>query len=517
MNSHSSRNREFPVTILPKSARSNRRTTGLKPGVFAKPSGQKTFVFARFLRGVLRTMLFLFLFAEAIGILSPGGILPRGSVFAEGGETVPEPKIKAEAYLLVLRNSDQILASKNADKIMFPASTTKIMTALVVLEHVKNLDEIVTIDEKSPFIEGSKLFISVGEQFTVRDLLHALLIVSGNDVASALAIHVAGGIDEFSLMMNDKAQELGCKNTNFVSPHGLHESLHYTTANDLYLIAKAAMDHPEFAEIVGKATYVIEPTNMQPEQRELYNTNALLKDAYLSYEIREDLYGNPTETYFDYANGIKTGFTEEAGHCLVSSATLNHNTVYAVVLNSEYGKVFEDSAKLLEYGLFGFQDYVLKKADEVVAKYELRDSQKTAVEAVPQFPLTTMLKSPPKEDEIRYVTTFKKNIGLPIKTGEPIGTLEAFLGDISLGSVTLIANADISGKPLLDDQIRHFERESPFPIWAVIFFVAEVGVTFFFVTLLAYLIGLHPNSPKWKKRRRNKMMKQEKNLRSDME
>lgn len=417
--------------------------------------------------------------------------------------TIKEPRLKAESYLLILKNSGQILASKNPERIMYPASLTKIMTALVVLDKVKNLDEMVEIDEKSPFIEGTKIYLSVGEQVKVRDLLYALLLVSGNDAASALAVHVAGGMDEFALLMNDYAIKLGCKNTNFVNSHGLHNEAHYTTASDLYLITEAAMDDPVFAEIVGSYTHTIEPTNKQPEPRVLYSTNALIRDAYLSYELREDLYGNTVNTYFEYATGVKNGYTDEAGFCHISSATQGRNTVIAIVLKTEEEVLFEESAKLLEYGLFGFRDFDLKKAGEVIGTYELRDSQKTVIELVPIMPLTTMLKRTPKEDEITYVTDLKKNITLPIRSGEPLGTLEAFMGEVSLGSVEIAANADISGRALLDENLNVYSRGFQFGfLLTLLLFLIEILVIFFIVTILAYLLGLHPNSPQWKERKR---------------
>lgn len=417
--------------------------------------------------------------------------------------TIEEPRLKAESYLLILKNSGQILASKNPERIMYPASLTKIMTALVVLDKVKNLDEMVEIDEKSPFIEGTKIYLSVGEQVKVRDLLYALLLVSGNDAASALAVHVAGGMDEFALLMNDYAIKLGCKNTNFVNSHGLHNEAHYTTASDLYLITEAAMDDPVFAEIVGSYTHTIEPTNKQPEPRVLYSTNALIRDAYLSYELREDLYGNTVNTYFEYATGVKNGYTDEAGFCHISSATQGRNTVIAIVLKTEEEVLFEESAKLLEYGLFGFRDFDLKKAGEVIGTYELRDSQKTVIELVPIMPLTTMLKRTPKEDEITYVTDLKKNITLPIRSGEPLGTLEAFMGEVSLGSVEIAANADISGRALLDENLNVYSRGFQFGfLLTLLLFLIEILVIFFIVTILAYLLGLHPNSPQWKERKR---------------
>lgn len=415
---------------------------------------------------------------------------------AEEWENAPEPVLSCEACLLVMRSSGQVLYAKDADKKMYPASTTKIMTAMIVLERVKNLDDIVTVDEESPFIEGSKIFIDVGELLSVRDLLHAMLIESANDAAGALAIYVAGSYEAFADLMNEKAAALGCKNTNFVNPHGLHDENHYTTAEDLYVIAKAAMDNPIFAEIVGKASYSIAPTNKQPETRHLYNTNALLSGAYGSYEIIENSYGEAVETRYPYATGIKTGYTDEAGRCLVSSATDGVNTIYAIVLKADPELVFQDSVRLLDYGLFGFQSYELIKMDQVVLTHELRDSQNTKIELVPKTPLVSMLKRPPVEGEIHFQTEIKKNLSLPIRAGEPIGTVEAFLGEQSLGRVELASNADISGRPLLDEQLNKADRGLRINFWKIALILGEILIAFVLITFAAYFLGFHPNSGK---------------------
>ncbi len=165
------------------------------------------------------------------------------------------PEVYGEHFLLVFEDTDQVLYENNAHERIYPASTTKIMTALVVLEHTEDLNEIVNVDSESPFVGGSMIFIDVNEKISVLNLLHGMLVSSGNDAAAALAVHVAGSIDKFAEMMNAKAEELGCEDTHFVNPHGLHDPDHYTTVSDLYLIAKEAMSKEVFREIVGKGNY----------------------------------------------------------------------------------------------------------------------------------------------------------------------------------------------------------------------------------------------------------------------
>ncbi len=413
-------------------------------------------------------------------------------------QILPEPKINAKNYILVLRNSDQVLCEKNADELVYPASTTKIMTALVVLENVKDLDVVISVDEESPFVEGSIVFLDVAEEISIRDLLHAMLIASGNDAASALAIHVGGSIEGFVEIMNKKATELGCKQTHFVNPHGLHDKEHYTTARDMYIIARAAMENEIFSEIVSKAEYTIAPTNKQPETRYLYSTNALLFGGTGSYDLIEDVYGDTVQTMFEYATGIKTGYTEEAGRCLVSSAQDEHHTVFAVVMNSD-DMIFQDSRKLLEYGLFGFQSIDVLKAGDPVAKIDLNDAQETVVQLVTMAPLTSMLIDEPKPGEVEFRTTLDKKLTLPIRAGERLGVVDAYIGDRHIGSVGIASNADFFGRDLLDDVVDKHAKPFSIDIWWFVIRITAICIVFVAVTITAYFVGLHPNSPKRKR------------------
>lgn len=410
---------------------------------------------------------------------------------SEEAEPVPLPVVEADFYLLMLGESDQELLSKNADEITYPASTTKMMTALVVLENVENLDEIVTVDEESPFVGGSVIYIDVGEKISVRDLLYAMLVASGNDAASALAVHVGGSIEGFVDMMNAKADELGCQNTHFANPHGLHDDDHYTTARDLYLIAKAAMENEIFKEIVFTSEYSIAPTNKQPETRHLYSTNALLYGGMGSYEVIEDLYGNSVLTAYPYCIGIKTGYTEEAGRCLVSAAIDGDNTVYSIVLHSN-DYVFQDSVRLLEYGLFGMKSYDVIEMGEKVGSVSLDNAQGTVVELVSLFPLTTKLAVPPKKEDITIKIDLDPNLALPIFEGEKIGTAEAYMGKKFLGRTDIASNSDHWGQDLLDDQITREEKKITINWWWIAIRLIIVLVLFFIITVGAYSIGIRP-------------------------
>ena len=214
-------------------------------------------------------------------------------------------------------SSRRFLSERNADQRMPMASTTKILTALVILEDTA-LDEIVTVPKQAEGTEGSSVYLKAGEEISIRDLLYGLMLRSGNDCAVTLALHHSGNIRNFARAMNEKAVSVGAENSHFTNPHGLPDEEHYTTARDLALISAAAMQNETFREIVSTKFY--EPRGWQNKNKMLWN--------------------------FEGALGVKTGFTVRAGRCLVSAAERDGMTIVSVVLNSP--QMFERSEELLE-------------------------------------------------------------------------------------------------------------------------------------------------------------------------
>lgn len=212
----------------------------------------------------------------------------------------------------------------------FPASTTKILTALVVLENLQ-LNEKVTVPKQAVGIEGSSLYLKEGEVLTVEDLLYGMMLRSGNDAATTLAIAVSGNLTDFAKQMNEKARECGANNSNFVNPHGLHHPDHYTTAYDMALITAEAMKYSYFRTIVMSQKARI---GEGESTRVIANKNKML---YL----------------YEGANGVKTGYTKNSGRCLVSSAKRNGMQLISVVLN--HGDMWGDSMKLMDYGFDNFE------------------------------------------------------------------------------------------------------------------------------------------------------------------
>ena len=261
-------------------------------------------------------------------------VAPKQAVFAEANKSAPSTC--AKAMVLMEKQSGRILAQKNADEQLSIASTTKIVTALTVLENCKNLDQVVTIDKRSVGIEGTSIYLREGEKFTISDLLHGLMLRSGNDAATALAYAVGGDIPKFCDMMNKTAQKCGATGCNFTNPHGLEKEGHHSSAKDLGNIARFAMQNADFARIVSTKQYRIASTD-DTTGRVLQNKNKLL-------------------SRLDGADGVKTGFTKKAGRCLVSSCTRGGMTLICVVLNC--GPLWEESERLLEWG---FENYSMRE------------------------------------------------------------------------------------------------------------------------------------------------------------
>ena len=263
--------------------------------------------------------------------------------FAVNADTAP-PSVSASSCILADADSGQILYAKNETSPVFPASTLKILTCLLALENC-SLDEIVVVPESALAIEegSSAIYVTPGEVLTMKDCVYTLMMASANDIANTIAEHIAGSIPSFVSMMNDRAKQLGAQHTHFTNTHGLHDKNNYTTAEDLVLIAKAAWAIPEYREILNTAQYSIAPTNYCDETRYYNQTHEMCR--YLgSY-------------YYSPCLGGKTGYTPEAGYCLISYAKQDDSdmTLLTVVMNCpRSGSQYQDTKALLEYGFHTF-------------------------------------------------------------------------------------------------------------------------------------------------------------------
>lgn len=268
--------------------------------------------------------------------------------------------IEAANLLLGEANKNRILYERNSDEKIYPASITKLMTAILVVENTE-LDEIVTVSDNavhsvpSGYVNAN---LQVGEELTVEDLLYVMLIPSANDAANALAEYVGGSIESFATMMNTRAKELGCTGSNFTNPSGLHQNEHYTTTKDLYKIAIEAYSKSIIKKIIGTTTYTLPQTNKYDKTSRIFTTTNYLKRKSMS------------KYYYEYCVGAKTGYTGEAGNCVVEYASKDGIELISIVMGEKSkikGQKFIDSKKMFEYT---FENYENKKIATKNKEYE---------------------------------------------------------------------------------------------------------------------------------------------------
>ena len=370
---------------------------------------------------------------------------------------VSSNEIVAESAILIDQDSGQILFDKNANAPMYPASTTKILTALIVLEDLA-LDETVTIDPQSPYAGGSHIALEPGEEVSVEQLLYALMIASANDAAEALAIHHSGSLEAFAEVMNTRAAELGAVNSNFENPHGMPNKDHLTTAYDLALIAKEAMKNETFREIVKTLRYEIPPTNKKTETRYLNSTNSFYQGMAGSNTMIT-VKDKRIPIAYEYVTGIKRGYTVDAQNCLVTSASKDGRSYIVVVLKSNGDQMYSDTRLLLDYGLFGFVTHTLSNENETIETITMNNKRKTQIPAIINNPIIVNLPEGVDPSTIERKVNFLNVIDLPVKKGEVLGTVSYYLGDILLVSEPLLSSDDFVGEDLITEITRFFVTE----------------------------------------------------------
>lgn len=345
--------------------------------------------------------------------------------------TAPVRALDVSARSAVLLDGDTVLWEKNADEKSLIASTTKIMTALVVLEQA-DLEENVQVDPAAVGVEGSSMYLKAGEELTVRDLLHGLMLSSGNDAAVALAIHVAGSVEEFADLMNQKAAELGLKDTHFANPNGLDDEGNYATARSLGLLASAAMEREDFRDIVSARTYTCAGHAMT-------NHNKLLWQ-------------------YPGAEGVKTGFTKHAGRILVGSAQRDGRRLISVTINAPDD--WNDHRRLLDYGFSLYSPRTLVEAGETVGEVPVISGTAETVPVTAAGTLNCSMREGEEPETRLYLCPF---VYAPVEEGTRLGTMEVYLGDRCVGQTELLAGAPAELLPeeptALERFFAHFQKE----------------------------------------------------------
>lgn len=384
--------------------------------------------------------------------LLTGLLIPFASAIEYEG--VESMTVDATAALLIDLDTDQVLYEQAADEQRYPASITKIMTALLTLEAIGrgelDLNTEITVDAAALADiteDSSTANLQAGEKITVKNLLYCLLLASANEAANVLAMAVSGDIPTFVELMNQRAQELGMAGTHFVNPHGLHNADHYSTARDIYRMSKQAMTHATFREIVSTGRYTVPATNLS-KARSLLNTNGLLTSAkHYGYTM-------------DGTIGIKTGSTGEAGYCLVAAVQKKGHTLVSVVLGAQnptdsrgnvQRKQFTESKRLLNWGFTNFSDATLLDAETYLQELPVRfSSEASHVVVRPTRSVQVMVPGTYDPERLELRLRFHRDVAsAPIEAGDVLGTVTVIYAGEEYATVDMAAVSDVSFSPFM--------------------------------------------------------------------
>lgn len=376
---------------------------------------------------------------------------------------IPEMDVDATAAILVDMDYREVLYAKNAHEQRYPASITKVMTALLTIEAVERgelaMDQVITASDtfqRDLSADGSTQNIRPGEEMSVQNLLYCALVASANEACNILAEAVAGDIDTFVSLMNQRAVELGMEDTHFVNAHGLHRDEHYTTAYDISLMVMEALGHESFRQIVATTDYRVPATNLS-EERYFYNTNGLLSNwRYVGYT-------------YSSAIGVKTGHTPEAGYCLASAAVEDGRTLVAVVLGCEREPnttgsaghtYFSESKRLLQWGFSYFERKVIAEGSEPIAEVEVtlsRENDHVLVEPQGQLEATLPVDVDPADFQ-QNVELFAQSVPAPVERGQVMGRVTYSYDGKEYGTLDLVAVDGVARSELLYhlDRLQHF-------------------------------------------------------------
>lgn len=355
----------------------------------------------------------------------------------------PPFPINSDAVYLINADTNTVVYTKNADKRVYPASLTKMMTAILAVEKFNGkLNTPITMTyadiHSLDGTQSSTAGLKVGETLTVHQLLQCLLIESANETANALARTVGGNTQNFVSMMNQKAKEIGAVDTHFVNPHGLPDSDHYTTAYDIYLIARYAMSMKDgtIADIVSQKSATLEQTNKHAA-RTLTNTNKLLSSG--------------SSYYYRYCKGIKTGTTDEAGYCLASCAIKNGATYYCVAMgapekNVPVNHAFTDTRNLYQWVFKTFETHTVLDTNEHLYQTTVLVAANNAdkIWLYPDKQLETLVPFGKKVEDRKIVLHAETDVVAPIKIGQKLGTADVYIKGEKVGTVGLIANEAVA-------------------------------------------------------------------------
>lgn len=349
----------------------------------------------------------------------------------------------AESAIAMEASTGEVLYEKNAGQKIYPASTTKLWTAHLVMKNIEDLNKIVTVKSDLSWVEPTSMYLKVGESFTVRELLEVMMLKSANDVAVLLAMEVSGSVEEFTKLMNEEAKRIGCTNTNFINPNGLPDENHYSTAYDMALISRECIRNEELLKITSKDEIRLPANEYYPYERIYKNSNKfIVGGGTMSYK------GDIVDYKYDIVDGLKTGYTSVAGRCLLATAKVDDTRIITGVFNSKGNDVYTDSRMLIDYSLSNYKTKTILDNEEISEKLEKKFflSKEGKVKgylknnySILENKNLIMSRNKNVEDNYTYKVNMNDDIKLPISKNDIIGEVEIYNNNEKVETLSVYA------------------------------------------------------------------------------
>ena len=425
-------------------------------------------------------------------------------VFANTTETI---EINSASAVLIDAKTGIVIYEKNMHEKMYPASITKVLTALVALDMVSDFSRRITHSHNAVFsipVNSSHIAMNEGETLSYEEALLAIMLESANEVSNAIAEDLAESNAGFSALMNEKARSVGAVNSNFVNPHGLHDELHYTTSYDMALIMREAIQHEKFVEIISTTTSKIPPTERQINERPLNNTNRMIQRGH--------------SHFFESAVGGKTGFTTPAGNTLVMYATKDGVELITVVMNAENsGAAYSETRTLLEYGFTQFTDVEIFNSttySDIINIVSEEGGNMTDLGIINIYAKEDVSLNLPSSIDINNITV-EKNMPFqkspPVYKDELIGHLSLKYNDLELARVNLYAKEEFLLPEISSREVFSETEESEFR-FSLIEIVSYILLGLFFILLV---IGVFARIIKFNARKKRRALRRKRQMNRD--
>ena len=417
----------------------------------------------------------------------------------EHPENLSADQLYALSAVLMTQDKGEVIFEKDADERRYPASMTKILTVLIALMLVDDLNETVTVSETAVNVpsDSSTMYLKVDEEIPLIDVIYGTMLISANDGANVIAEAVSGDIPRFVDLMNQTALNLGCTDTHFVNPHGYHDENHYSTARDMAIIAREAMNNEVFREIVGTTSYQIARTNKQRARTITTKTEYMLTGS-------ED---SPNKYYYEYATGIKTGSHSQSGYCFAGAASKDGVDLVSVVMFTGKKARWADTIKLMDYGFSQYVSvtpadlYNMRPIKLQTSNYSTSDTDNGEISliCIPQDEdvqiVTTQSDAKRMADNLRdyVVFDFRGNLQAPIQAGEEIGTMTYYNDKgvpfvYSLTSSRSVEKRENAPKTIEEIIAETYADPNPFPPFSFDLALILFGPPLLIIGIVAFLV-----------------------------